>query len=404
MPVETPDTQNQAPPDFDSVFPEDNLDAPVPVNDTPPDKSEDIPPDKTPTKPPPPSDKQIDTDKVPDKTPDKSVDQIKPSADKSQDYEPPKVAKPSELRNWAYKMGAKAKEAAAEISKLNERIKAMEVSQSQPENNKALVEELASAKKKLDEYESQMRLTNYERSSEYQEKYVQPYQEALQQAYADVVEFIAYTRDPNDPDEVVERPATKEDFNEIYHLPTGQAFKRAKELFGEAAMAVIAHKQKIQALARKATTAIEEHKQKAGEWEQQIKAQQAQSMEAASRMFELAREHHIKKNGEMFVEKDGDAEGNDLLNKGRAFASMLFAGNENMTPQQIAMRDARAFNWIAAHPRLLRDLSKAKAQLVEMQKTIDSLRGSSPGKITPTGEPTPKGDGGWEEEFDKVVK
>ena len=66
------------------------------------------------------------------------------------------------------------------------------------------------------------------------------------------------------------------------------------------------------------------------------------------------------------------------------------------------MRDARAFNWITAYPRMARDVKKLRGELAEATKTIESLRGSGPGKPKTTSGATEKKAGSWEEDFNAL--
>jgi hypothetical protein len=61
----------------------------------------------------------------------------------------------------------------------------------------------------------------------------------------------------------------------------------------------------------------------------------------------------------------------------------IFQGSEGLTPQDIAKRDGIAYNRLAAYPRLMRDLRKARAELDEAKATIEELRGSGPGTPKP---------------------
>lgn len=302
-------------------------------------------------------------------------------------------------------MGTRAQKAEGEIAKLHSRITQLE---SQPpkqaEDTANLATELASAKKQLERYENDLRLTNYERSQEYLTKFQKPYHDAAARAYREVAELIVYEPNPDDPDNPKERAATKADFDEIYGMPLGQASRLAKQKFGDTAVIVLQHRQNVRQLAEQAYQAVEEYKAKAGEHETQTKAQQAQESQARERMFNAAVEGHGKRWPKYFHERDGDDEGNGLLAKGKEFANAVFAGNEGLTPQQVAFRDAMAFNRLSAYPRLMRDLKKAETDLADAQKTIETLRGSGPGPAVGGGDkPRPAATGSMMDDFDRMV-
>jgi hypothetical protein len=396
--LEPPVDRTSTPPaDFDAAFPDDGLDnpTPAPAPEAKPDaKVEPEPTTETPTP-------EAKAEPKPDTKPEIKADVKEPETE----FEPPKVGKPSDLRSFATRMGQRAKKAETEIATLRKEVEQLKAAPRKTEDNSAVVQELAAAKKRLEQYESDLQLTKYERSEDYKSKYQQPYQTAVQRAYKEVKELLAYDPNPDDPENPKERMATAADFDEIYQLPTGQAIKLAKQRFGDAAMTIIGHRSKIRELAEAAYTAVEEHKGKATEIETRTKAEQEQRERAMSTLFEKAAEFHTKKNPELFLPRDGDNEGNELLAKGKAFASAVFGGNEGLNPVQIAQRDAVAFNRLTGYPRLQRDFKKAKADLAEALKTIDTIRGSGPGKPTPAAagktEPSYKP---ASEAFDEMVK
>jgi hypothetical protein len=149
-------------------------------------------------------------------------------------------------------------------------------------------------------------------------------------------------------------------------------------------------------------SAVKEYQSKGSEYENQTKAQQAQQAQGMLRMFNSASEAYAKKNPDFFLPREGDPEGNEIFTKSRQFAESVFAGNDGLTPPQAAMRDARAFSWIAAYPRLARDVNQYKAKLEEANKTIEALRGSGPGKPKAGATVTPKKDEGWESAFNAL--
>lgn len=383
--------------DFDKAFPDDGLDSPEPA---PAPKTET--PKPSPAEAPKQSDKPVPEKPTPDKPADKPADE--PEGVEGDEYNPPQVAKPSELRGWALRMGKKAKQANEQLTQLQQRLRVLE---SQPprqaEQTGNLAAELAEAKKRLEAYESDLRLSKYERSQEYKDKYQAPYQQAVQRAYREVKELLVSEPNPEDPDNPRERAATQADFDEIYALPLGQASKLARAKFGDAAAIVMQHRQQIRQAAEAAFNAVEEYKGKAAQYETETKAQAAAREAGMLKMFTMATEGHSKRNPEVFLPRDGDNEGNELLEKGKGFASMVFGGNDGLSPQQIAMRDGRAFNWLTAFPRLMRDVKTLRAQIAEANQTIEQLRGSGPGKPKTAAEPAPKTAGSWEEEFDAKV-
>src|SRR4029077_12041482 len=200
--LESPETRSPSPAlsDFDSTFGSD-LD-PAPASSPTPQPSPTPEPeptktDETPTRPTPPKDpttgKFTSADSKRSQTDGGTGDNKQPSTDPKGDgnavpldkgtpklgeFEPPQVAKPNELRNYARKMAGRAQQAEQSISQLRAEINQLKANPQQSIDTKALTEELASAKKRLEAYEGELKVTRYERSQEYKDKYLTPYQNA----------------------------------------------------------------------------------------------------------------------------------------------------------------------------------------------------------------------------------
>lgn len=328
------------------------------------------------------------------------------------DFEPPATGKPGDIRGWALRQGKRAKKAEEELVQLRGKLAQLEQSGPNGSDSKMLAEQLASAQKRLEEYENEVRLTKYERSNEYKEKWEQPYKKAVERAYRDVEELLVTVREqnPNDPDHPIERErqATRDDFNEVFQLPLGAATKKAKEKFGDAYALVLQHRKDIKQLQEGAYSAVQEYRDKGLEHEKQSEARTKQEQAFIESAWQKANESMRAKGAEYFDERQDDEEGNELLQKGMAHAELAFdhdALSRYPLPQQIAVH-ARIKNWAGAFPRLRRDVVQLRAQLAEAQATIEQLRGSGPGKPAPGSDPQP-GTGvkkGLMEAFDEVVK
>lgn len=296
------------------------------------------------------------------------------------EFEPPQVAKPSELRNWAKRMGTRAEQAEQGLVQLKHEVQELRSKPAQSVDTKALTDELAATKKRLEEHEGELKVTRYERSDEYKAKYEKPYQSAVQTAYSEVQELLVAVPNPEDPDNPRERQATPADFDEVYQLPLGPATKLAKAKFGDASGIVLQHRQAIKGAAKAAVTAIEEHKGKAAEFEQQQTAQQKMLEEVRGRMFNEAVQAISQKYPALFGERDGDTTWNQSLAKGRGMADLAFSDRKGLTPAQSAILDAQVHARVSAFPGLRAENDKLKADLATLNKEIADLRGSGPGK------------------------
>lgn len=375
-PTPTP-TPSAALEDFDKTF-ADLEPSPAPTPEPTPE----------PAKPTPPREPETgkftkaDTKPAPAPTPEpaKAPEKVEAPKPATPEFEPPQVAKPSELRSWAKRMGTRAEQAEQNLSRLNAKIRELESRPQQQGDLKAVTEELATAKKRLEEYEGELKVTRYERSHEYKEQYEKPYQNAVRSAYADVGELLVSVPNPEDPENPKERQATAADFDEVYQLPLGPATKLAKQKFGDAYTEVLKHRSNIKNAAKAALEAVEAHKGKAAEFEQQQTAQQRLEMEGRSRMFGEAIQAISQKYPTLFGEREGDTTWNENLQKGRHMADLAFGDRGGLTPQQSAILDAQIHARVSAFPAMRARMDNLEQQLAAKDKEIAELRGSSPGK------------------------
>lgn len=389
----TPPPQSAAE-SFDAAFPDDGLDSPEPA------KPAGAEPAAAPEKPketegkldkpvPAPEDKKPETPESP-----------------TGEYEPPKVGKPSELRSWASRMGARARKAEGEISELRQKLEQLESRPTSPDKTAALSQQLAAAQKEAQNYREQLRAVSYQRDPEFQEKYTAPRVAAVKEAYREIGELTVSVPDPDGVSDPSERPATAKDFDEVYFAPTTTAaINLAKQKFGDAWTIPFEHRKTIRRLMQAENAASEEWAKTAEQRENARQAETTQRSVAMEQMFKTARDAYAKKNPQMFAERTGDPIDAELMTKATQFADAVFGGNEGLTPQQIVMRDARAYSWLRTYPRIARDLKSARMEIDELKKTIDTMKGSSPGKASATPAETKSTENeGWEQSFERMVK
>ena len=332
--------------------------------------------------------------------PDPSKAKPKPE-EPHDEFTPPQVATGTRLRNFALEAGAKAKKFAAELAQV--RAELTQLKASPKEDSSAVTEQLAAARKKIEEYENDARLTRYERSGEYKEKYEKPYQNSVRQAYSDVKELLVTETDPTNPEATKERAATPADFDEVYQLPLGPATKLAKQKFGDSAFIVLQHRTAIKNAAKAALDAVEEHKAKSTEYEQQQTANAKLKQEGSSRMFSTAIESLQEKYPDRFGERDGDTEWNETRTKGLAMADMAFSDRKGLTPEQGAVLDAQIHLRAAHYGAEMKRRIKAESEVEKLTAELAQIRGSGPGKTTPAGKTVDTKKKTWQEDFDEKV-
>lgn len=340
----------------------------------------------------------------PEDKPEKKADdkpEEKPK-DKPEDKpeEPQKPVKAAALREAYENLKRRVKEEyEPQLNELKAKLKEAQESK----QTESLVSELETIKKRRDELEEHIKFLDYQKSSEFQEKYAKPYQEAWNKAVEEMAEIQV-----TDPDGNV-RQATAQDLLTLANLPLGEARKLAREMFGEAADDVMAHRRTIRELYTNQQKALEEARAKAGEREKALAAQRQVEHQQTLKAWKEANEALAKKYPNWFSKAEGDDEGNTLLDKGFALADLHFIGVKDLTPEQIEMLpdrfkasikatgnlskqdrialDALLRNKIASHSRLALKLKRASERIKELEASLAEYEKSTPpaGRAAPTG-------------------
>ncbi len=339
----------------------------------------------------PNDDLDIEPESDPEPELNPEVGKGKPSDDPETDGKPVKAA---DLRTAYNSLKKKLREEyEPKVSKLESRIKELE--SRKPEDNSPLVEELKSAKAKLEEYESEIRFTDYKKSQEFQDKYDKPYKEAWHKAMNDLSELTIELEDGST------RQATATDLISIANMPLGEARAKARALFGDAADDIMAHRRIIRDLSEAQEKALTDAKKNSGEHEKKLAAQREIQHQETLKIWQEANKSLAEKYPKWFRESEGDQEGNELLRKGFSLADLHFIGPEGLRPEQIEMLpsafrdsikanggklkledrvrlDALLRNKIASHSRIARQLKNANARIAELEKNLSEYEKSEP--------------------------
>lgn len=274
-----------------------------------------------------------------------------------------------ELKKWRNDNEPKL----AQLQTLEAKVKELETGN--PPEVKALQERLKAAESRRDELEAEMAHVDYSKSAEFQEKFVKPYHQAWADALSDLKEMEVELPDGKT------RQATEDDLVELANLPLSKARSRANELFGDSADDMMAHRREILRLSKAQADALEESRTKAVERKQITETQRKEMAENAAKAFTESKQEYEKRWPKMFAPKEGDAEGNALLEKGRALANRLFAPTEETrpkTPAEAIRLHAIMWQKIANHDRLARWLKNANARIKELETSLAEYETSDP--------------------------
>jgi hypothetical protein len=254
-----------------------------------------------------------------------------------------------------------------------------------------LAEQLAAAQKRIEDYEGKLRLTSYQQSDEFRTKYFDPFKRAETRAFRDVKQLEYIEGIDEDTQQPRIRPATDEDFIELYNLPTGKAYAFAKRAFGDSAQLMMNHYHALHQQKEDMDTAVAEYRTRGAQEEQQTQARTAQEREAADRMWRTANQDLQSKYFKELGVNPDDAEMKELLGKSYGTVDKLFGGNGNLTMAEKVGLQASVRQRAALFGVTRKQLLKAQSDLAEANKTIEELRGSGPGKPKPKADAAPTG-------------
>lgn len=240
------------------------------------------------------------------------------------------------------------------------------------------------------ELEDEIRFVNYSKSSEFKEKYEEPYKRAWQSAMAELGEL--HVTDSSGQS----RQVTTEDILQLVTLPLDKAREVADEVFGKFADDVMAHRKEIKRLWEAQSTALQDAKKNGAEREKEFSERVQRSAkeirDTVTTKWTEANEAFLKdeKFGKFFTPREGDANGNERLQKGFALVDKAWHENPSdpkLTPEEreaVVKRHAAVRHRAAAFGRLVYDLEQANSRISELQKELEDIKKSVPNPASET--------------------
>jgi hypothetical protein len=251
----------------------------------------------------------------------------------------------------------------------------------QDDERKTYSQEIEKLKSQLEEVNTSLKSVAYEQSTEYKEKYEQPFVDAWNEGVQMVSELNVQDQDGN------ARKGTPDDFAAIMRIPDNeQAATLAQELFGQNAFYVLAQRRDIQKLHFQRVKAIEQFRSTLSEREKALAEQnkkQAEEREQhrmqAVTLFKKYNAEATEKYPQFFAPIDGDEEGNDLLARGYRDADLAFSGSPDLPLEKRVRLHSAIRNRAAAFSRLVHQLKGKDAEIESLKAELEEIRGSTPG-------------------------
>lgn len=281
-----------------------------------------------------------------------------------------KPIKASELRAHYDRLKAERETLRSENAKLKSEVEKRSKSVEDPEK-KTLQERLTKAEERIKKAEEKERLYDYRNSEDFQNKYWKPYQTAIQRATQDL-EDVTF--------EDAQGQTRKIEHSTILWLSgmrPAQAEQQAKTLFGELSRLVIDRVDRVRSAAMDMNAAVEDHQKTAGERFQQEQEQAVEQQRRISKVWEDERKAWPERFPNMFAPKEGDEEGNALLNKGYELVKQAFSPN-GKPPEDMAKIHAEIYHKAAAFPRLALNLKRSRLRVKELEAIVAEYENAEP--------------------------
>lgn len=293
-----------------------------------------------------------------------------------------------------------------------------------PDTNrvKQLEELLDSERKSRTELENELKLTAYERSAEFKDKFHKPYIQAysLGRQKAASLKVPAVLDEKNDMGEIVKpgrpgRQGTEADFDAIMRIDDDDAAaEKAIELFGQKAQSILYYRERVNELHQSSRAALEEYRTNADKREKEVsEARTRQEQEQQERAKTLAETFKKlvaegeKAHPEFFTPIDGDDESAAILERGGQVADSLFNGvnpktGRPYTPDGLVKFHAFVRNAIKAHGHLVHTNKALRTKLEELESDLAEFKKSGSSADSGRGE-TAKASGlAGDEEFEEI--
>lgn len=241
------------------------------------------------------------------------------------------------------------------------------------EQSKAATTELEAARKRAEDLENKVKLLDYKESAEFHDKHVKPLARALEDAHKDIKELQVENEDGT------KRQATPEDFKLLLQLSTQQAGELAEKLFGRyAAGEMLAHRRAVLKLRGEQREALENAGKAAEEFRTRTTLEATKRLERVASVYKQRAEEIETAHPQLFKARDGDEQGNELLQKGHEWVGAL---DDPEIPEETRVKIAAEVKYRAAgFGRLLLDYQRLQRELSEAHKKLKGFEGSEPGE------------------------
>lgn len=346
-------------------------------------------PEPSPSPTPAPEPKAVETPAAPAPAPEKPKlpfdDDIpqKPAKPQAQDKPKPEATKPEpkipenqkSVRGGSLEEFRKNYETTKkERDDLASKLKALETAREEgtraeiKKATEAYEKKVAELEAKYNEVETRLKFTDYTRSSEYKDKFEKPLESAWREAIADISGATIELEDGT------ERQASVQDIQSLLHMPAIAAARRANELFGAAAPAVLQHRNAILSLTRARENAIKEYQEKGAEREREMQTNAERQRERIYGVFNETIKRYETADASLYGRPE-DPEEQKYWDKGDRLIALAVKRqglDESLPEEEQSAILTKAQATVAARARAFGPLI---ARMHKLEAEVESLRG-----------------------------
>lgn len=250
---------------------------------------------------------------------------------------------------------------------------------------KKLKETHEAKEKRLAELEDEIRFTNYERSTEYKEKYEAPFIDAYA-AGRERASKLKVLEQRDEADEITQaaRAGTPADFDTIMRITDdNDAGELAAKLFGHNAPYVMFHREEVNKLNGVRVKALEQFRKDGSVREAQRTEAMTKAQKENVAAFEAAVKDGVEKYGKWFKPVEGDKKSAEILERGFQFADIVF-GKEVKGPDGQPIKPSTAMaaairNKAGGFDHAVYLLNQERATVKELRAKLKEYEASEPG-------------------------
>jgi hypothetical protein len=333
---------------------------------------------------------------------------------KPDDTKPPGEVKPSQPKPGEQPVKVKAATLREELDRTRTeaadwkgKYEKLQAESSKPKTDsekEQLLKDREAWNKRRDELENELKFSNYERSTEYKEKYQQPFLKAYEQG-----QKLLTTLNFKDPDKVDDygavlepgktRKGSEADWDALMAIQDEDtANKFIAEHFSYNAARVTMQRDKVLEHHTQMKSAIEDFRKQSGVRETQMSELMTKNQKAASERWHTANALAAEKYPQFFGTDPADTKGNDLFAYGTRLTDLAFGVldpseisklppglqakfvNGQLPQSEMTLLHSAVRNRAAAHDRLVYRLNQKDTELTELREKLAGYEQSSPAR------------------------